>query len=142
MMIILDTNVISEMMKATPNKHVMRWIGASSPASLYITTITQAEILYGIMLLPAGKRRTACESAANAMFSEEFGGRILSFASDATTSYAQIASERRRTGHPISHFDSQIAAIAYANGAGILTRNVTDFHRCGIEVINPWEAES
>jgi predicted nucleic acid-binding protein len=96
--------------------------------------------LYGILLLAAGKRRTRLLSAADAMFAEEFSGRVLSFGSDAAALYARIASERRRAGRPISHFDAQIAAIARANGAKVVTRNVGDFHGCGVAVVDPWSA--
>jgi len=141
-MIILDTNVISELMKAVPDNAVLSWLSACPAVDLYTTTITQAEILYGIMLLPPGKRRTAIESAADAMFNEDFAGRILPFGSDAVHPYARIASERSRSGHPISHFDAQIAAIASAAGATILTRNTRDFDRCAVRVVNPWKGRS
>lgn len=139
-MIILDTNVLSELMKPAPAGIVVRWVAVQPAPSLYTTSITQAEILHGIMLLPSGRRRNALEAAADAMFKEDFGGRILSFGSDAARLYALIAVERRRVGRAISHFDAQIAAIARSNGAAIATRNVTDYDHCGIKVINPWEA--
>lgn len=138
-MIVLDTNVLSELMKATPADSVMRWIASQPATSLYTTSITQAEILHGIMLLSAGKRRNAFEAAAQAMFNEDFAGRILPFGSDAASPYARIAAARRRAGHPISHFDAQIAAIAQSAGAAVATRNVSDFGGCGVKVINPWE---
>jgi hypothetical protein len=137
--IVLDTNVLSELMKATPADSVMRWIASQPATSLYTTSITQAEILHGIMLLSAGKRRNAFEGAAQAMFNEDFAGRILPFGSDAAAPYARIAAARRRAGHPISHFDAQIAAIAHSAGAAVATRNVSDFDGCGVKVINPWE---
>lgn len=139
-MILLDTNVLSELMKPAPADGVMRWMAAQPATSLYTTSITQAEILHGVMLLPPGRRRNAIEAAAETMFREDFGGRILPFGSDAAHPYARIATERRRAGRPISHFDAQIAAIARSAGAAIATRNVTDYHECGVKVINPWEA--
>jgi predicted nucleic acid-binding protein len=141
-MIVLDTNVLSELMKAAPADSVARWVAAQPAAGLCTTSITQAEVLHGIMLLPPGKRRTAVEGAAMAMFEEEFGGRILPFDSAAAPSYARIAAQRRRAGRPISHFDAQIAAIAVAAGAALATRNVTDFDGCGVKVINPWGASA
>lgn len=138
-MIILDTNVLSELMKPAPAESVMRWMAAQPATSLYTTSITQAEILHGIMLLPAGKRRSAFESAANAMFRGDFAGRILPFGSDAAAPYARIAAERRRAGRPISHLDAQIAAIGRSTGATIATRNVSDYEGCGVKLINPWE---
>jgi hypothetical protein len=137
-MIILDTNVLSELMKPAPGESVVRWMSAQAATSLYTTSITQAEILHGVMLLPSGRRRNAVKTAAEAMFKEDFAGRILPFGSDAADPYADIAVERRRAGRPISHFDAQIAAIARSAGAGIATRNVADFDDCGVKVINPW----
>lgn len=137
-MIVLDTNVVSELMKPAPAKKVVDWIAAKTAASLYITSITQAEILHGILLLPVGKRRKAIDLAAQAMFDEDFEGRILPFASDAASLYAEIAADRRKRGRPISHFDAQIAAISRASAATVATRNVADFTHCGVELVNPW----
>jgi hypothetical protein len=137
--ILVDTNVLSELMKAAPAESVVRWFSTHSATSLYTTSITQAEVLHGILLLPPGRRRSAFEAAADAMFEEEFAGRILPFGSDAAHPYARIAAERRRAGRPISHFDAQIAAIAHSAGAAVASRNVADFDGCGLEVINPWE---
>jgi toxin FitB len=137
-MIVLDTNVVSELMGPLPAESVVRWIASRTATSLYTTAITQAEILHGVLLLPAGKRRKAFEEAAEAMFDEDFSGRILPFGSDAAPLYAEIAAERRRRGRPISQFDAQIAAISRASGAGLATRNVSDFDHCGIDVLDPW----
>lgn len=137
-MIVLDTNVLSELMKAAPADKVVGWTAGQPATSLYTTSITQAEILHGIILLPVGRRRNAIETAAAAMFREDFGGRILPFGSDAAYAYARIAADRRRAGRPISHFDAQIAAIARSAGAAIATRNVVDYEGCGVRVINPW----
>jgi predicted nucleic acid-binding protein len=139
-MIVLDTNVLSELMRPEPAEAVVAWITAQPATSQYTTTITQSEILYGILLLPAGKRRARLLNAAESMFAEDFTGRVLGFGSDAAPLYARIAAERRREGRPISHFDAQIAAIARANGAKVVTRNVADFKGCGVALLNPWEA--
>jgi predicted nucleic acid-binding protein len=138
-MIILDTNVLSEVMKPMPAAGVLAWLAAQPAANLYTTSIAQAEILHRLMLLPAGRRRRALEAAATSMFAEDFGGRILGFGTDAAAPYARIASERRRTGRPISHFDAQIAAIACSTGAAIATRNRTDFEGCGVKLVDPWK---
>lgn len=138
-MIILDTNVLSEMMKPKPAAPVVSWFAEQPWASLCTTAITQAEILHGLMLLPPGRRRRALEAAATSMFTEDFEGRILGFGTDAAAPYARIASERRRAGRPISHFDAQIAAIAQSAGATVATRNVADFDGCGVRVVNPWQ---
>ena len=139
-MIILDTNVLSELMRASPSDNVVRWVGVQPPSELYITSITQAEVLHGIALLPAGRKRSAVQAAAEAMFSEDFDGRILSFDSAAARPYASIAAERRRAGRPISQFDAQIAAIAHCARAAIATRDVDDFEGCGVKIVNPWNA--
>ena len=139
-MIVLDTNVLSELMRPAPAEPVIAWVSARPATSQYTTTVTQAEILYGILLLAAGKRRARLLNAADAMFAEEFAGRVLGFGSDAAALYARIAADRRRVGRPISHFDAQIAAIARANGATVVTRNVADFYGCGVELVDPWNS--
>ncbi len=139
-MIILDTNVLSELMKPRPAPTVVEWTAAQPPASLYTTSITQAEILHGLMLLPAGRRRRALGAAATSMVLEDFGGRILGFGTDAALPYARIASDRRRAGRPISHFDAQVAAIARSTGAVVATRNLTDFEGCGVMLVDPWKS--
>ncbi|MGE0455592.1 MAG: type II toxin-antitoxin system VapC family toxin [Vicinamibacteria bacterium] len=139
-MIILDTNVVSELMRPAPAPRVVAWIAAQPAAILHTTSITQAEILHGLMLMPRGRRRDALQAAATAMFSEDFGGRILAFGPEAAPRYARIASDRRRGGRPISSFDAQIAAIALLAGATLATRNLADFEGCGITVVNPWSA--
>jgi len=138
-MIILDTNVLSELMRPAPTPRVVEWVANQATASLFTTSITQAEILHGLMLLPAGRRRRALEAAATSMFAEDLGGRILAFDTEAASPYARIASDRRRSGRPISHFDAQIAAIARVANATIATRNAPDFDGCGVAVVNPWE---
>lgn len=138
-MIILDTNVLSELMKPKKSEIVSNWAAQQSLMSLFTTTITQAEILYGIALLPAGKRRDELSQAAQLMFSEDFAGRVLSFDQAAAVAFANIASARRRNGTPISQADAQIAAICYMHGATLATRNFSDFQGCGISIINPWE---
>lgn len=137
-MIVLDTNVLSELMRATPAENVVRWVAAQPASRLHIASVTEAEILHGIMLLPQGKKRSAIQAAAESMFAGDFGGRILAFDSAAARSYAQIASERKRAGRPISQFDAQIAAIALSARATIATRNVEDFEGCGVKVADPW----
>ena len=139
-MIILDTNVLSELMRPAPEAAVVDWVATQSAASLFITTITQAEILHGILLLPQGRRRDEIEVAADMMFEEDFAGRILPFGSHAAHAYAEIAVARRQSGRPISQFDAQIAAIAKSTGAKVATRNVPDFEGCGIDVIDPWQS--
>jgi toxin FitB len=138
-MIVLDTNVLSELMKSNGSQTVYEWVSKQAQMSLFTTTITEAEILYGIALLPKGKRRNALTETAHQMFSEDFEKRVLPFDTDAAKVFAQIAAERRQVGRPISQFDAQIAAICYSRNAQLATRNVMDFRDCGLSVLNPWE---
>ena len=138
-MIVLDTNVLSELMRSDPNPSVVEWMGAQPSESLFTTTITQAEILYGVALLPEGKRKHAIALVVDEMFDEDFRGRVLAFDSVAAHTFAQIAASRRQAGRPISQLDAQIAAIAGSRGAAVATRNRSDFEGCGIDVVNPWQ---
>jgi predicted nucleic acid-binding protein len=137
-MIVLDTNVLSEIMRPSPSPAVLQWIAAQEPLSVFTTTITQAEILHGVELLPPGKRRIAFHGAVESMLAEEFGSRILPFDEDAAHAFATIASRRHALGCPISQFDAMIAAIASSRQAAIATRNARDFRDCGIPVIDPF----
>ncbi len=141
-MIILDTNVLSELVKPSPDPNVVHWIGQKPVASLFTSTITQAEILYGVTLMPDGDRKTLLLKAVFRMFDELFAGRLLPFDAEAAMNYALIASDRRRAGRPISQFDAQIAAIARSREGRLATRNVSDFEGCGIVVVNPWVEQS
>ncbi len=138
-MIILDTNVLSELMKADPATNVVGWTAAQPPSSLFTTTITQAEILHGLELLPDGARREALADAVAGMFNTDFSGRVLSLDGPAAHAYAVIAVERKQGGRPIAQFDAQIAAITRSRGAAVATRNTSDFTGCGIQVVNPWD---
>lgn len=137
-MIILDTNVLSELMRRTPAARVSKWVAKQASAELYTTSITEAEILLQIQLLPQGKRRQGLLRAAEEMFNEDSGGRVLGFKSEAAGPFAQIAAHRRSLGKPISHADAQIGAVARLRGAQLATRNVADFSECGVDIMNPW----
>ncbi len=141
-MIILDTNVLSELMRPTPAVEVSEWVAKKLSTELFTTSITEAEILLGIELLPQGKRRQGLLRAAEDTFNEDLGGRVLGFESEAARRFAQIAAHRRSLGKPISHADAQIAAIARLRGAQVATRNVADFSDCGIDLVNPWDGGS
>lgn len=138
-MIVLDTNVLSELLAPSPSPHVLAWLAAQPAAAVFTTAVTEAEILYGLALLPDGRRRQALEAAVRPIFSEDLAGRVLAFDREAAENYAAIAARRRAIGRPISQFDAQIAAIAVSRGASIATRNVADFAETGAPVINPWE---
>lgn len=137
-MIVLDTNVLSEVLRPKPDPRVLTWLNTQPPSSIFTTAITQGEILYGIRLLADGQRRRKLWDAANGIFAEDFAGRVLSFDSDAAQHYADIGVSRRAAGRPISQFDATIAAITRSHGATLATRNTKDFEECGVEVVNPW----
>lgn len=139
-MIVLDTNVLSELMRPAPSEAVLRWFAGHPAATLFTTMITQAEIPFGLALLPEGRRRSDLLMAAEQMFAEDFAGRVLPFDSMAAKAFAPIAAGRRQQGRPTGAFDAQIAAIAAFRGASLATRNVADFLDCGVPIINPWES--
>ena len=139
-MIVLDTNVISELMRAEPHPAVVSWVARQPRALLYTTYINQAEILYGIRALPEGRRRTALAAAAEAVFAEDFAGRILPFEAAAAARYADIVVARRQAGNPIEGFDALIAATALGAGASVATRDIAGFSGCGLTLIDPWTA--
>lgn len=139
--ILLDTNVLSELMRPQPDVRVFSWFGLNTEAGYYISAVTQAEILLGILLLPAGKRKTGLADAAAEMFSEEFSGRCLPFDEQSAKIYAELVAARTRAGQPISTEDAQIAAIALSNHLCLATRNVKDFTGIAeLALVNPWNA--
>lgn len=137
-MTVLDTNVVAELMRLEPDARVMAWMGDQPIAGVFTTTLTQAEIFYGLALLPEGRRRDGLVAAARPMFELDLAGRVLPFDTDAALAYPDIAAGRRRIGRPISQIDAQIAAIVRSRGARLATRNVRDFADCGITLVNPW----
>ena len=138
-MLILDTNVLSELMRKAPNPSVCEWIATIPETAVFTTTLTQAEILYGIKILDDGKRKNQLLHAADAMFEEDFSGKLLSFDTQAAHAFANICSTRKKLGRPISQIDAQIAAITLSRKASLVTRNVNDFQNCEIPIINPFE---
>lgn len=137
-MIILDTNVLSELLRPDPSKRVERWPAAQDGAMVYFTTVGEAEPRHGVAILPAGKRRNALSTAIEGLLEEDFRGRILPFDRPAARAYAAIAAKRCAAGRPISQFDCQIAAIARAREATVAIRNSSDYEGCDIELIDPW----
>jgi len=138
-MIVLDTNVVSELLRPAPAAQVEAWLSSQDGASVYFTAVGEAELRHGLAMLPAGKRRNALSKAIEGILEEDFRDRILPFDREAARAYAAIAAERRAAGRPISQFDCQVAAIARANEAAVATRNIGDFNGCGIVVIDPWQ---
>lgn len=138
-MIILDTNVLSEMMRLERDSTFVRWLLATDSDEFFTTTVTQAEILLGVALLPQGRRRALLAGATRQMFEQNFAGRILPFDSAAAEEYATVVDKKRSLGRPMEPFDAQIAAIARSQGAALATRNLKDFVECDLRLINPWE---
>jgi predicted nucleic acid-binding protein len=137
-MIVLDTNVVSELMSAAPAPAVLAWLRQTSSTGLYTTAVTVAEIRYGIARLPHGRRRDTLHQAADEIFAA-FPRQVLPFDLAAATAYADLVAGRERDGSPISGFDAQIAAICRSQVATLATRNVEDFTDTGITIIDPWQ---
>jgi hypothetical protein len=140
-MIVVDTNVIAELMRPAASPEVLRWFGAQPASALFTTTITVAELLFGMELLPTGKRRTALENAARISLQEDFAGRILPFDIGAALLYPRFAAGRRKGGRPMTPLDAQIASICLSRGASLATRNMPDFENCGLDLLNPWSSK-
>ena len=139
-MIVLDTNILSELMKQSPEKAVTDWMVRQDAEELCTTAICQAEILAGITVLPDGKRKRDLERGASNVFSNVLAGKVLPFGSDAALHFANVIARRRTVGLPIEAPDAMIAAIALAHGASVATRNIPDFINCGVVLHNPWDA--
>ena len=137
-MIILDTNVVSEFMTSPPASSVLSWLNSQNTTSLYLTTITIAEIGFGLRTMPQGKRRDLLTERFELFVTTAFDQRILPFDVDAARVYGEVLGHRREIGRPISSFDGQIAAIARSLGFGLATRNIKDFEECQIDLINPF----
>ena len=137
---LLDTNVLCELLRAQPHPEVLAWFAEQPADSLFVSTVTQAEMLLGARLLPRSKRRQQLETALDTMFREDFAGRVLPFDAAAAAAYAAVVAARRSAGRPISQFDAQVAAIALSRRTGLATRNVSDFEECGLTLTNPWSA--
>ena len=138
-MIVVDTNVVSELMRPSPSAVVVDWVRRSEQA-LYTTSITLAEIGYGIERLADGRRKQLLRSTAEEVFAD-FAERVLAFDAEAALVYAMIVSGRDRAGLPIDGFDAQIAAICRTHRAALATRNAKDFQDTGIDVIDPWQPD-
>jgi len=137
-MIVLDTNVISEIINPSPNQRVLDWFGRQERTALFTTVITQIEMASGVARLPTGKRRELLKSKIDEIFAIDFADRVLPLTSESVLSFVAIASQLRETGRPIGMNDLYIAAIAQAHEAKIATRNVKDFVNTGVPLIDPF----
>jgi predicted nucleic acid-binding protein len=138
-MIIIDTNVVAELMKASPAGEVVSWMNDQEASMLFLTTITLGEIGYGLEILPQGKRRLQLEQGFERVIAEAFTGRILAFDEEAARLYGVLMGRRKAIGRPLSTLDGRIASIARARGCAVATRNVRDFVECGLDILNPFE---
>ena len=138
-MILLDTNVVSEVMRPNPSSNVINWLNLRNNIDLFISSITIAEICYGLRILPEGQRRQLLQSRFEQFVSQGFAKNTIGFNESAARAYAEIMGTRKEKGRPMSLPDGQIAAIAQTNHLSLATRNITDFEGCGIKLINPFE---
>ncbi len=141
-MIVLDTNVVSELMRPDPAPAVQRWVDEQQVGDLAVTSVSLAELLFGIVRLPHGARRTQLARRAEVLIHQGFEGRVLSFDAEAAEHYADLATDREQAGRPIDFADGGIAAICRSRGAQLATRNTRDFEATGIVLVDPWTASS
>ena len=137
-MIVLDTNVLSELMRPQPDERVVAWLKQQTRSSLFTTAVTRGEMLYGVLILSDGRRRTRMQQEITAIFAEEMAGRVLPYDDAAADAHASIAAARRSDGRPVSQSDAMIAGIARSRGAALATRNMRDFEGYGVTLIDPW----
>ncbi len=139
-MIVLDTNVISELMRPVPNPAVLAWVDAQSDRDLWLCSVVVSELLYGLARLPPGARRAQLTQAFEAMLAQDFAGRVLTFDLSAAVVNADLVSAREQLGQPLAMADAQIAATCLAHGARLATRNTRHFEGLGLVLLNPWQA--
>jgi predicted nucleic acid-binding protein len=138
--ILLDTNVISELVRPLPDPAVLSFVSRQAPDAVFTAAICEAEIHYGLARLPPGRRRDDLTARITAFFATGFPARVLRFDSACAVLYGKIRADREAAGMPISVEDGMIAATARAHGAMVVTRNLTDFRDCGIDIVSPWHA--
>ncbi|OEV29724.1 plasmid stabilization protein [Streptomyces nanshensis] len=139
-MIVLDTDVLSELTRRSPEPGVVEWLDSLPSAEVATTAITAAELLHGVGRLPSGHRRTALSHAVNTLLNQVLEGRVLPFDFSAAERYAQIVTAREQLGRPVGVADAQIAAVCRARGATLATRNTKDFTDTGVELVDPWQS--
>ena len=140
-MIVLDTNVISELTRQVPEPGVISWLDSLPAEEVGTTAVTAAELLYGVTRMPAGRRKTGLAAAVRGLLGDDFRDRVLPFDEHCAARYADIVCGREALGRPIGVADAQIAAICRTAEATLATRNTDDFSRTGIELINPWKLD-
>ncbi len=138
-MILLDTNVLSELMRPEPDGRVTQWLDSLDALDVATTAITAAELFYGVARLPAGRRRERLREAIHALIEEDLDARVEAFDADAARHYAELLSDREVSGRPMSAPDAQIAAICRKLSATLATRNTNDFQDTGIDLLDPWQ---
>ena len=139
-MILLDTDVVSELMRASPDAAVRRFLAAQRLETLFLPSLVVAEIRYGLAWLPEGRRRADLESLFERFLAEGFADRVLPFDATCAARYARARAAREAAGRPIALADALIGGMALAHGATLATRNMTDFEGLGATLVNPWEA--
>jgi predicted nucleic acid-binding protein len=137
-MVVLDTNVISELFKPAPDPKVMAWVGGLPGDGLVTTTVTRGELLFGLYCMPEGRRRSDLLQGLTRLFEQKLTGHVLAYDDAAADAHAEIAAARRARGRPVGQSDMMIAGIARSRGATLATRNVRDFEGCGIPLVDPW----
>lgn len=137
-MIVLDTNVISELFRPAPDPEVMAWVGSLPGNEMFTTAVTRGELLFGLYCMPDGRRKSDLLQGVAGLFEQKLAGHVLPYDSDAADAWAGLAAMRREQGRPVGQPDAMIAGIVRSRGATLATRNVRDFEGCGVTLIDPW----
>jgi len=138
--VLLDTNVVSEVMKVAPSALVIQWLNSQDSGSLFISSVTIGEVEYGLRILPDSKRRSDLRDRFETFVSSAFAHRVLDYDEVSARLYSEIMGRRKELGRPLSAPDGQIVSIAKAHGLGVATRNLRDFEQCGVELLNPFSS--
>lgn len=139
---LLDTNIVSEAFRPQRNLEVEGWFERTPRNRIFVSSVTKAELLFGLAIMPQGRRQLELSEAMYKFLSHELRTEVLPFGTREAELFAEIGSHRRAKGRPISQFDAQIAAIARSHDFAIVTRNTRDFEHCGVELINPWDNQA
>lgn len=137
-MVVLDTNVISELFKVAPDPEVMAWVAGLPGEGLFTTAVTRSELLFGLYRMPEGRRRNELLQGVTRLFEQKLAGHVLAYDDAAADAHAEIAAARQAQGRPVGQSDMMIAGISRSRGATLATRNLRDFEGCGITLVDPW----